>query len=234
MKHLCILFAYKNVDHIKQCFESLYLKDIEFWVVENNSKNSGQIQEYFKSTGKIKRYFYFKENITCNAVKRIITEYSEEIQNFDFFTVTDCDLLIDDAEETFTEIRKNALFEEVAFSCIDLKMENFPHNIPGSWEWLPPAISHTEEYIECPTGVHLMTIRKGMLNFILDVPHMTDAMMFNIARSNNKKWVKTINNKAYHLTWDLYTPNNLYFKEKAAMTHESWYHNKMCEYVEVI
>jgi hypothetical protein len=210
------------------------LNDIEFWVVENNSNSSKHIQEYFKGTGKIRRYFYFKENITCNAIKRIITEFKTEIEEFDFFTMTDCDLLVDNAEEAFNEIRKNAAFEEVAFSCIDLKMKNFPHNIPGSWEWLPPVIGQTEEYIECPTGAHLMTIRKGMLDFMLDVPHMTDALMWQNAYLRNKKWVKTINNKAYHLTWDLYTPDNLYFKEKAAMTHESWYHDKMCEYVEVI
>ena len=236
MSHLCILFVYKNYDHIKQCFESLYIDGIDFWVVENHSENSNQIQEYFISTKKLKKYFYFTENITNNAMKKVLEDFWQEVTKFDFMTISDCDLVVKNSKEAFDEVKKNASFDEVAFSCIDISLENFPVNVPGSHKWLPAPKAQTQEYIECQTGAHLMTVRREMMPILLEPKHLLDGSLFACTYARNKKWVKTINNKAYHLTWDLYVPGNSYYSEKVSTdspTNALWRHDKMCQYVQL-
>lgn len=222
MSHLCILFVYKNTEHIKLCFDSLKEEQIDFWVIENHSENSKEIQEYFKETGRISRYFYFKKNVLATALKTIIENSWKELHEYDFVTVTDCDLLLENAHEAFPELRKNSLFDEVAFSCVDLKMENFPSWITGAEHWIPNPKEYTKEYIECPTGIHMMTLRKDMFYLLRDNEKFIDSYLLERAYANNKKWVKTLNNKATHLTWDLYVEGNPYYNEKVSLNYDSW------------
>ena len=39
-KHICIFQAFEQVEIIKQSFESMYLDSVDFFVIENKSKNS--------------------------------------------------------------------------------------------------------------------------------------------------------------------------------------------------
>lgn len=78
-KHICVLFCFNNIQHIKQCYESLYNDNIDYFVVENKSTNSQQIQEYFNKQN-LKGYIQFEQNITYKAME-IFFIYIKWIRN---------------------------------------------------------------------------------------------------------------------------------------------------------
>ena len=51
IKILCVFLAFKNVNIIKRSFDSLSNNNlnIDFFIVENPSKNSALIEEYFNT-----------------------------------------------------------------------------------------------------------------------------------------------------------------------------------------
>lgn len=156
--HICILICYKNLDHIINCFNSLFNEDIDFIILENYSDSSLKIKKFFE-TKKILSHIRFDENITNNAVNIFIKDYSEVLNKYDYITFSDCDLRIDNSDQTFREIKKNLEFNDVVVSCVDLNMSNLP-KVTGSENWIPNPINITDDYIECDTGIHLMTIKK--------------------------------------------------------------------------
>ena len=78
-KHICILICFNNLEHIKQCYESLYNKNIDFFIIENYSDNSEKIKEFFIDKNII-GYIQFEKNISHKAVSTFITDY-ENILN---------------------------------------------------------------------------------------------------------------------------------------------------------
>ena len=225
MEHICILICYKNIDHIKECFESLYTENIDFFIIENFSDNSEEIYNFFK-TKKIKGYIRFEKNITNNAVTIFIRDNIELLKQYKFITFSDCDLIIKNSEETFAEIKKNLYFEDVVISCVDLDMNNLP-KVVNSESWVPPPINVTSDYIEGWCGVHLMTLKQNDLWIVEKIPFL-DSNIKNKVIMYEKKWVKTLNSKAYHLTWDLYYEGNDYYEFK--ITKNIWNHNEFCDY----
>ena len=226
-KHICVLFCYNNYDHIKSCFESLYDDNIDFFIIENHSINSKLISEFFLEQ-KLKGYIQFEKNITNKAVSIFIKEYLETLKQYEYITISDCDLTVLNSKDTFDEIKKNLELEDVAVCCVDLDMCNLP-NIPNNEHWVPTTRRITDEYIDGDSGVHLMTIKKENLN-LLEVENFIDFELRARTFSINKKWVRTLKNKAYHLTWDLYFTGNEYFEYKKSKYHELWSHNRTCEY----
>ena len=69
MKHICVFFIFNNLEHIIKSFESIQNSNIDYFIIENKSGNSTQIQEYF-STKNLKGYIQFKENISNNSIWR--------------------------------------------------------------------------------------------------------------------------------------------------------------------
>jgi hypothetical protein len=51
--------------------------------------------------------------------------------------------------------------------------------------------------------------------------------------SYNLKWVKTKLNKAYHLTWDLYTEDNPYYQFKIQNINHIWNHANYNPYLKI-
>ena len=230
-KHACIFICYNNTDHIIESFNSIYKEDIDFFIIENKSINSDLISNFFIThKNKIFKYIQFQENIANNALDIFLKDFYRELCDYNYITFTDGDLRIDNTDNTFKEIIKNLYLPDVLVSCVNLYTHNLP-NIPGSQSWLP-AGTKTEEYIECFTGIHLMTIIKENL-FLFKNLKFLDSNFHSKTISLNKKWVKTIHNKAYHLTWDLYKNNNSYYKFKLDNL-DIWTKIKSSAYITII
>lgn len=232
MKHACILFCYNNYAHIVRCFKSLENPNIDFFVLENKSKNSDKIESFFKSQN-IKGYVQFEHNISNNAVPIYFRDFKHLFNDYDYITLTDCDLEVNNSDDTFSEIIKNLNIEGVGMSCVDLSMENFPYFIPGSDTWIPTADLITEDYIVCPTGVHLMTLKKCNFDIFFNTTTFIDGILHSIIKQKNLSWVKTKVNKAVHLTWDLYKEGEEYYEFKKNNLN-IWSHSDTSNYIIII
>jgi len=230
-KHICVLFCFNNIQHIKQCYESLYNDNIDYFVVENKSTNSQQIQEYFNKQN-LKGYIQFEQNITYKAMEIFLQDYKTLLEQYDYITITDCDITTNNSKDTFEEILKNLNLPNVGISAVDFTLENLP-NVPGAGKWVPNPFNVNEEYIECPTGLHLVSVKKENLNIIYDTPKLVDTQILKMCYIKNKKWVKTLLNKAYHLTWDLYTEDNDYYQFKLKNNQNLWNHNILTPYKKI-
>ena len=229
-KHICILVCFNNLDHIKKSYKSLYNENIDFFIVENYSDNSEKIKDFFKEKNLV-GYIQFEKNISHNAVTTFVNDYTSLLEQYDYITISDCDLTVEDSKEMFQEIIKNLDFNDVVVSCSDLTMINLP-NVLGSKSWVPPPIVITKDYIEGTSGVHLMTIKRENLWVIKDKTFL-DSNLRNSVQSVKKKWVKTLKNKAYHLTWDIYFEGSDYYKFKLDNPN-IWSHNNICNYEVII
>jgi len=229
--HICILICYNNTEHIINCFESLKSDNVDFFIIENYSKNSTDIESYFKKQ-KLVGYIQFESNISFRAVERFIKDYHELINSYDYITISDCDLQVQNSADVFSELIKNLNLPNVGISCVDLSLDNFPHHIPNSNIWLPLPLSETKDYIECDTGVHLCTMKKENLHLLLGT--FIDQHIRARTRNSNLKWVKTKKNKAIHLTWNLYVDGNPYYEYKKLNTSIIWNHLNTSEYKVII
>ena len=232
MKHACILFCYNNYEHIITSYESLRTPGIDFFVLENKSMYSEKIESYFK-TQDIKGYVQFEENISNNAIPVYFKNYKHLFTDYDYLTFTDCDLEVKDSSNTFSEIVKNLNIERVGMSCVDLSMENFPYHIPGSEGWIPNPRNITNDFTECPTGGHLLTLKKENFDVFFNTDPFLDSILVSVIASKNLIWVKTKVNKAKHLTWDLYREGEEYYQFKKNNQH-IWNHSATSNYVQII
>lgn len=228
--HICILFCYNNFEHIKKCYESLRSKDVDFFIIENPSIHSNEIREYFCKQDLI-GYIQFDTNITFRAVEYFIKDYYNLLCNYKFITITDGDLLVENSQKTFNELRTILDLPDIGVSCIDLSLDNFPGHVPGSDTWFPGPLTETNEYIECATGVHLCTIKKENLHLFQGT--FIDQHIRERTYAANLKWVKSKKNKAIHLTWDLYVPGNEYFEYKIN-NNTIWNHSNTSKYKVII
>ena len=229
--HACVFFCYNNIDHIIQSFNSIYRKETDYFILENKSANSNLIEDYFTSISKkIFSYIQFNENISNNALPIFIKDFNKILKEYSYVTITDGDLYVQDIQLTFQEIFKNLSYPEVLMSCVDLSMSNLP-NVPGASSWIPQGVQ-IRDYISCLTGAHLMTLKTENFS-ILEKDKLLDSILHQAVLSLNKVWAKTLINKAYHLTWDLYTDNNPYFLAKIN-TPNIWDHNRVCDYRTII
>jgi hypothetical protein len=229
-KHLCILICYNNVEHIIKCYENIKNNDIDFIIIENFSENTKHIKEYFIKQN-IKKYFLFQENITNNAVNIVLKDHISILKEYKYITFSDCDLYLKNSSETFFEIFDILEINNIGVCCVDLSMDNLP-DIPGSEGWIPQPKQITEKYIECDTGIHFMTFKNENIKIVENV-NFLDSNLANRTKQLGKKWVKTITNKAVHLTWDLYRDNNEYYQYKVK-NKNLWSHNKTSRYIEVL
>jgi hypothetical protein len=231
MKHICVFFIYNNLEHIIKSFESIQDPNVDYFIIENKSDSSSQIEKYF-STKNLKGYIQFEENISNNAIEIFLNDYKELLLEYDYITITDGDLEIKDIDSTFKELIKNINLEGVGVSCVDLSLDNFPYHIPNSTSWLVSNPIITDEYIISPTGVHLMTLKRENLELLYNVKFV-DINLYHHFLSHDLKWVKTKLNKAYHLTWDLYTEDNPYYQFKVQNINHIWNHDKTSNYTKI-
>lgn len=229
MKHICVLICYNNVEHIKKCFNSIKNLDIDFFIIENKSENSDEISNFFINENLI-GYIQFEENISFRAVEIFIKDYISLLNEYDYITISDCDLLIENEIDTFDEIISNLNRDNVMVSCVDLSFVNYPKKIDPNYTWIPKPISENQNYIECRTGIHLCTIKKQNLHLLNGT--FIDSQIAQRVYRESGAWAKTKKNKAIHLTWDLYVEGNEYFNLKKNTT-DIWSHKKISNYKKI-
>lgn len=228
--HICVLFCYHNYEHIKQCFDSIYDNKTDYFIVENYSSNSDDIEKYFLKKN-IAGYIQFQKNITNNAANIFFRDYQHKLKEYKYVTFSDCDLLVRDKETLFDELFKNLEYKDVIISCADLEIKNLP-KIEGSENWIPTSIAR-DGYLEGFTGVHFLTIKSENLSFFKDI-HFLDVNLHLRCKRWKKRWAKTLNNKVYHLTWDIYIAGNEYFEFKLKNYDNLWNHKAVCDYKVII
>lgn len=208
--HLCILWCYNNYEHIVKCFESVQIDTMDYFIVENRSHKSLDLQKYFAKK-RLAGHIRFKENIADNAVKIFLKDYHRLLCQYEYITFSDGDLFVDNAQSAFAEVLKILEHKEVGVCAMDLKMDNFPHDIAKPSDWIPGPIGETEDYIVCATGAHMMTLKAENLSILTGAKKAIDGCFREMCANAGLLWVKTKQNKAYHLTWDYYHPGNPYY-----------------------
>lgn len=212
--------AYFDFEVIQKALESLYdcSNNIEIHVLENKSEFTYLIKPFLLQqleNGYISSYYLFENNLANNAFEIIIARDLKKISNSNFFIVTDGDLLVKGANWLQEELNIMQNNNEL-FACgISLSLENLPINeFADAINWVPSNIAEFETFFEAKTGGHLLMLRtsdflkyweyreKEKLNF-------TDGSMANFCyQILKKKWAKTKNTSAIHLTWDSYSDRN--------------------------
>lgn len=210
-EHLCILWCYNNFEHIAKCFDSIYMDEVDYFIVENRSEYSKQIEDFFAGK-RLAGYIQFQENIADNAVKIFLKDYRDFIKQYEYITFSDGDLLIDDIRHTFAEMGGILQRDDIGVVTVDLKMDNFPHHLAKPSDWLPAPTRIADIYVECLTGAHLMTLRRENMDIMFNVNRAIDNDFRMACASKGLKWVKTKISKAYHLTWDYYRAGHPYYE----------------------
>ena len=124
-EHVCILLCFMNYEHIKTCFDSIYSPNVDYFVLENKSKNSELISEYFLNKP-LKGYLQFEENIADNAMKVFLAENEPLLRQYKYVTLSDCDLYVENIESTWQEIRKILEMPGIGICAIDLIISKKP------------------------------------------------------------------------------------------------------------
>ena len=226
-KHICVFICFNNYEHIVQCFNSVKNLPLDFFIIENFSKNSEKIKSFFIEQD-LKNYVVFRENITNNAVNIVINDFKEVFKSYEYITFSDCDLFVENSEQLFDEIYKILEHDDVGVCCSSLSLENLP-NVTGSQTWIPSPISVHEDYINADTGIHFMTLKNTNFNLIENCKFLDNSLSSKF-RSNNLKWVSTKKNNCLHLTWDLYIGGNEYYEFKKNNLSSIFSHNRLSIY----
>lgn len=227
-EHLCILWCFNNYEHIARCFESIQMSAIDYFIIENRSPNSPQIEAFFIKQ-RLKGYIQFEQNIGDNAVKIFLKDYVALLKQYAYITFTDGDLYLSNIAHTFAEIGGILERKEVGVCTVDLDLSNFPHHLAKPSDWLPQPTFTSDIYVECLTGAHLMTLKQENLDIMLNSPKAIDNGFRMACASKRLKWVKTKVSKAYHLTWDYYKPGNEYYNFRKN-NPKIFDHNNFCNY----
>lgn len=233
-KHLVVVFVYNNLEHIKTCFESLYLDEVDYFIVENKSKHSKEIKEYFE-TKRIIGHICFEENISATAIDIFIKDYFETMREYEYVSITDGDIYVSDAKATFKEVIDNLDREPSAFiSSVDLWLGNHYENenkVTGTnhLDWYMANTSNVDGHKLGSTASHLLTVKNLRLDVFQNI-HFIDTNLNNKIINMGGRWVSTLRNLAYHLTWDLYVEGNEYYEFKKATYPQIWDEKEPCDY----
>lgn len=238
-KHLCVLIVYNNFEHIKLCFDSIKNNtNIDFFIIENYSKNSNEIKNYFLSQNLV-GYIQFIDNIAANARRIWRNDYHEFVNNYDIITISDGDLYVYDSKSMFTEILQNLQVDDVIASSADLYRGNYYKSntrVIGIEKYKDEMKNRTidNELSFCNTACNFITFTNKNYFKIFNKDEdkiILDNNIYASIKNNNGKWIKTVNNIIYHLTWDLYQDQNEYFIfKKEFVKNGNWRKRKTCDY----
>lgn len=226
-KHICIFLAFQEFDIIRQAFESNYIDDIDFFIIENKSKNSDKIKNYFLNKNLI-GYIQFEKNISFNAMNIFINDYFEFLKEYDYITFTDGDLFLYNAKDTFQELIYILNNFNSTFVSVPLYLDNHyksKNRIIGIDRYNDIMKLRYEKinysYLNGHTSNTFITLKNKDLYLIKDIKYI-DMYLKKKLDSLNLKWLKIQKNKAYHLTWDLYQEGNKYFEWKKQVIFNIW------------
>lgn len=243
-KILCYVLIFDQVDIIKKSLDYLTKScdQLEIVVIENPSKNTSVIRKYIESLGKnglVSRYYLFDKNITGNSLKIVFKKELELIRRNQYIVVTDGDL-VSHGNGWIKEEKDLLKKHRDIFACgVSLDRSNLPlEAFPEANSWIPDDISKQADYHEAITGGHLLMFRgKDFASYMKwreenNLSHIDGVMHRYCYDVIHKKWARTKESVAYHLTWDLYQDkNHPYTKLKTAKSFQStWYHDQHAEY----
>ena len=231
-KILCILNTFFNYEHIQQCFDSIYNENIDYFILENKSKYSDKIEEYFKSK-KLLGYIQAQDNVTHGTVDYFFKNYKELINKYDYMTLTDGDVLVDDIDSLYEEIITILDCNNVKLCCINLDRCNLPP-IKGSERWIEDGPNIENIYIKARSGTHMMTFKNDNFNIITNLDKVIDGTVHAKVKSINGILTKTIKNVGTHLTWDYYYDGNEYYEWKKNNQWTLGTHDKLTEMKHII
>jgi hypothetical protein len=231
-KILCVLNTFFNYEHIKQCFDSLYNDNVDFFILENKSKYSDNIENYFKQKNII-GYLQSSENITHGTVDFFYKNYAELIKKYEYFTITDGDLYVDNINLLYEELIDILNEEKVLVCSVQLKKDNLP-KIPNSEKWIPNGEIINNKFMKSSSGTHMMTFKNENFNIFLNNPIMIDTYIHKSVKEKGGISAVTLKNKATHLTWDYYTDGNEYFEWKKENQWTLLPHEKKSEMKKII
>lgn len=242
----CFVLTFFDYDVIKKSFDFLtrFNDRLDIHVVENHSDfTESHIKPYLLDLveqGKISSYYLFDENIGVNAMEIVTRVNASYINDYDYFMITDGDLISENEDwlDELVEIIENN--SEVCAVGMELDMSNRPsENIYPESKYGVQKAKKVEgkNYSEVPTGWRLSLYRTQDFLIILELilkagEKLVDYKMFKYCTLLGKKWARTKKSLAYHLTWDSYSNlEHPYTKWKSKLTHqELWEHERYCNY----
>lgn len=242
----CIVLVYYNVEIIKESLEFLLKSsdELEFIVIENKSINTEEKIKPFLmnllNTKQISMYVEFMNNISNNALEEFFQMNIIDLSKYKNIIITDGD--IKGNPQGWLDEEKNILnrHNEVFVCGADFITDNLPlQQFEDAVNWVPKPINIYHDYIECPTGAHLLFMKTSDLRKFFKYMKrkklkFKDSVILDYCyKSLGKKWAKTKINKFVHLTWSVYKDlNNPYTKYKLSKSHdEFWHHNKYCDFI---
>jgi hypothetical protein len=239
VKHICIFLAFQNIEIIKTSFDSIYTDNIDYFIIENPSENSKEIENYFK-TKRLKGYIQFDKNIAANAVNIFIKEYFKLLNSYDYITITDGDLYLYDCNIAFKEIVQNLLKPNTLISSLPLYKGNL-YALPKETRKI--GISHYREFMKIrPVSLggtcshsanNMITFHKSTLPLIQSIYYL-DSNIKRLVQSKQSSWQVAHYSFAYHLTWDLYVSGNPYYEWKKKVISTVWKIEEHSNYRKII
>jgi len=225
---LCVINGFYNHEHIAVFFDSIYRDYIDYVFLENYSKNSDLISDYFKDK-RIIAHLRSEENITHGTVDYFLENYKGLIEEYEYLILTDADLLVEDIDSYIDEAKSILDMEKVMVCGISLCLDNLPlEHHPEAIDWIHEGVIY-DEYILSSTGTHMLLIKKENLNILFKLKNIIDSFFWVEVNEKRGLWVRTLKNKAKHLTWDYYYPGNEYYEYKKNNEWVQKIHNKKCK-----
>ena len=232
-KAICVINTFFNYEHIQRCFNSIYSSNVDFFILENKSKYSDKIKDFFIDKN-VLGYLQFKENVTHFSVDTFLKEYRDLIFQYEYLIITDGDIEIENIEDTYNEIF-NILNEPNVIVCtVDLLLDNLPtKRFPESVNWVSKSINNGK-FLIGNSGTHLLTVKNNNFDVIFENNAIMDTIIYQSVLKRHGIWARTLTNKAYHLTWDYYVEGNEYLEWKLKNQWTLGSHNKKSEYIKII
>jgi hypothetical protein len=221
----------------------MYCDDIDYFIIENKSKYSEEIKEYFlekkKTCDNIINYIQFEKNISSNAINVFLKRYGNFLRNYEYITITDGDYYIYDMKSTVQEIIAAFNNSSCAISSADLYLGNQlnnPNKVIGAEHYIDFMKKRENVELKNVIGIgipSLMTLQKKDLN-ILESVYYLDGNIRSKVSEIGKNWYITTKNLSYCLTCDISYPGNEYFDWKRNYGYAIWHITEESDYKIII
>lgn len=235
-RHAYVFLAYLHPDIVKNAFDSICdHPDIDFYIIENPSEGTPQIEEYFLSKkDKIKRYIRFDENIVLNAFTLYLRENIKIFEEYEYLTVTDGDIYVYDIVDAIKEIYYMLEIPKIMVASCSAFIGNYFEDY-GSYK-VANRVFGIDNFItnfaslrrDMPYGVggepgvgritrqggFLGTVKRENMDLFTVPDVCADTYIEQLAWKRDGCWARTLKNVCYHLRWDLYVPGNPYYEAR--------------------
>ncbi len=240
----CFVLIFDQVEIIRKTLDFLaeYKDRLDIIALENPSDNTPEIKKMIDEFGKagvVKRYYLFDKNVTGAAYTAAIKNEMESVRKSPYAVITDGDVTVDNGDWLKEEIKVLKKHKDVFAIGTTLDKVNLPlETFPEATGWIPEDIHEYPDFFAVNTGAHLLLLRgQELADFIAwkdenDLQFVDGTLHRYASEVLHKKWARTKNAKAYHLTWDLYFDrNHPYTKMKLDKSFKAtWHHSDTSDY----